>query len=602
MESRIKNNRICAITDPTGGMKMSYKNRKKNYPLYDNVKFEDIREMIEACRRDHSEKRALSWKLDPKNDKIYGMTFKECSDFVRALSTELISKGFSGKRIAIVSKGSPEWVLTFFSLMCISAVAVPIDAELSAEDISDMMNKAECDAVFFSSAVADKIGEASMNVPKLSLFVRIGRIQKNTVLPEGTVSLNSLKADGEEKLLYGDRSYFETQIDAEALAAIFFTSGTTGKGKGVMLSQKNICSNVVNGIRLFDLTERTMSVLPLHHTFGLTANIIGNYCQGIEICFSLGNRYIVSEMKQFKPKHMMLVPLYVETFYKKIVSGAEKSGKADVLSHLIKRSNSLRKAGIDMRKMLFRSIIDNFGGELELIICGGAPLSQRIIDFFDGIGITIINGYGITECSPFISGNRNEYRIPGSVGMVMPGGDVKIADPDKNGEGEIAFKGPNVMLGYYKDEQATSEVIDSDGYFHTGDIGRIKYEDGAAWIFITGRKKNLIILSNGKNVYPEEIENDISAIYGVSEVVVYAGKRRGSDDEDIIVAEIFPDSEALSGRGIEDVQKYFETEVRKINEKNTSFKKVNLIKIRSTEFPKNTSKKIIRYAIDKSVD
>lgn len=580
---------------------MASRNRRRNYPLYDTVVFGDVREMIENCRRDFSEKKALTWKINPKDEKTYSMDFAECREYVRSLSTELISRGIRGKKVAIVSKNSPDWVLTFFSLMCIGAVAVPIDAELSGDEISAMMEKAGCEAVFFSAALSDKIVTAQKKVKSLKLFVRIGAISKSATLPEGTLSAAALRADGAEKVLYGDRSYFETEIDREALAAIFFTSGTTGKGKGVMLSQKNICSNVVNGSRLFKLYDRTMSVLPLHHTFGLTANIIGNFAQGIEICFSLGNRYVVQEIKEYRPKHMMLVPLFVETFYHKIINGAEKSGKLGMLEKLIKRSDAMRKAGIDLRRTLFKSILDKFGGELELIICGGAPLSQKIIDFFDGIGITIINGYGITECSPFISGNRNEYRKGGSVGMVMPGGEAKIVAPDNNGEGEIAFRGPNVMLGYFEDEAATAEAIDADGYFHTGDIGRVVTEDGVDWLYITGRKKNLIILSNGKNVYPEEIENDIFEVYGVAEVVVYAGSRKNSPDEDVIVAEIYPDAEALAERSIDDVQKYFETEVRKINDKNVSFKKVNLIRIRNTEFPKNTSRKIIRYAIDKSI-
>ncbi|MBR6916970.1 MAG: AMP-binding protein, partial [Clostridia bacterium] len=581
---------------------MAYKNRKKNYPLYDNVTFVDIREMVENCKRSFASKIAFTWKTGPKDEKQYHMTFAECADYVRALSTELISRGFRGKRVAIVSRPSHEWVLAFYSLMCISAVAVPIDAELSPDEIASQLERAECEALFFSASTVSKICEVQKNNKNIKLYIKMGHIPSAEAIPEGAISIGALRADGAEKVVYKDRSYFETEIDPEALAGIFFTSGTTGKGKGVMLSQKNLCSNVVNGIRLFKLTEKTMSVLPLHHTFGLTANILGNYCQGIEICFSLGNRYVVQEIKEFRPKHLMLVPLFVETFYHKIMSGAEKSGKAEMLLKLIKRSNSMRKAGIDIRRTLFKSVIDKFGGDLELIICGGAPLSQMIIDFFDGIGITIINGYGITECSPFISGNRNEYRKAGSVGMVMPGGEAKIVDADNNGEGEIAFRGPNVMLGYYQNEEATREVIDEDGFFHTGDIGKVEREDGIDWIFITGRKKNLIILANGKNVYPEEIESDIFEVYGVSEVVVYAGKRSKSNEEDIIVAEIFPDFEALEERGVTDVQKYFEGEVRRINEKNVSFKKVNLIRIRNTEFPKNTSKKIIRYAIDKNID
>ncbi len=581
---------------------MAYKNRKKNYPLYNTVYFEDVREMMENCNRDFGPRIALTWKINPKDTRTFNMTFSECHKYVRALATELAARGFRGKRVAVISRGSAEWTLSFFALMCIGAVAVPIDAELSADEIKGLLETSESEAVFFSSPVSEKISSISRELEKITLYVKMGYFPAGVKTPEGAVSLASLRADGEDRVTYGDRSYYEGKIDREKLAAIFFTSGTTGKGKGVMLSQKNICSNVINGSRLFKLTDRTMSVLPLHHTYGLTANIVGNFGQGIRICFSLGNRYVAQEINEYKPRHMMLVPLYVETFYHKIINAAEKSGKLDALMKLIKTSNAMRRAGVDMRKTLFKTITEKFGGELELIITGGAPMSQKIIDFFDSIGITIINGYGITECSPFISGNRNEYRIPGSVGMVMPGGEARIVDPDENGEGEIAFRGPNVMLGYFKNDAATAEAIDKDGFFHTGDIGRILNDGSADWLFITGRSKNLIILSNGKNVYPEEIEADIAEVYGVSEVVVYAGKRRRSPEDDIIVAEIYPDREALGERGVTDLQSYFEKEVRRINAKNVSFKKVNLIRIRNTEFPKNTSRKIIRYAIDKNID
>ena len=263
----------------------------------------------------------------------------------------------------------------------------------------------------------------------------------------------------------------------------------------------------------------------------------------------------------------------------------------------MKASNGMRKVGLDLRRTLFKSVTKAFGGELRMIICGGAALNQDIIDTFDAIGITILNGYGITECAPLISCNRNECRKQGSVGVPIIGGEVKILDPDENGEGEIAYKGPNVMMGYYKEPEATAAVFTEDGYFKTGDLGRLD-EDG--WVYITGRLKNLIILSNGKNVYPEEIECEISRIPGVNEVIVYAGESEKKDVE-VIVAEIYPDSEKLESMGITDVQKYFEEEVRKVNTRTVSYKAVGKVKIRLTEFEKNTSKKIVRFKIDKSI-
>ena len=251
-------------------------------------------------------------------------------------------------------------------------------------------------------------------------------------------------------------------------------------------------------------------------------------------------------------------------------------------------------------------MLSNFGGELEMIICGGAALNQNIINFFESIGVTILNGYGITECAPLISCNRNEYRKRGSVGLPIIGGHVKIHNPDGNGEGEICYKGPNVMLGYYKDEAATAAVFDDEGYFHTGDYGKVEMEGEDQWIYITGRLKNLIILSNGKNVYPEEIETDIQGVYGVGEVVVYAGESKETNADgsnpDIIVAEIFPDKDALELRGITDAQAHFEAAIKEINAKNVSYKRVDRVKLRDEEFPKNTSRKITRFKISKTID
>jgi long-chain acyl-CoA synthetase len=259
----------------------------------------------------------------------------------------------------------------------------------------------------------------------------------------------------------------------------------------------------------------------------------------------------------------------------------------------------MRKVGIDLRKKLFASVTSAFGGKLEMIICGGAALNQDIIDTFEGIGIVILNGYGITECAPLISCNRNEYRKKGSVGVPIIGEKVKIADPNENGEGEICVKGPNVMMGYYKNPEATAAAFDEEGYFKTGDYGKL---DEEGWIYITGRLKNLIILSNGKNVYPEEIETEISRIYGVNEVVVYEGLNKDGSSKDCIVAEIYPDFDALKSHGITDAYNHFKDGVNEINKRSAPYKKVQIVKIRNEEFEKNTSKKIVRFKINRIVD
>ncbi len=582
---------------------MAFKNRKKNYPLYETTKFSNLREMTENVANRYPDRIAFSYKKNPTDKEILHFTYEEGRAFVRALATEFISMGLAGKTVAIIGEASPQWAFSYFALMSMGAITVPIDKELPVPDMASILGTAECPAVVYSTVAAKKVWEAKAGLPLLENMIEIG-----DKITEGAISLESVRLAGDEKYRAGDNSYYDYEIDNDALASIVFTSGTTGKGKGVMLTSKNICSDMEQGMYNFQITERTMCVLPPHHTFGSTVNFVGHYAQGCEIYISAGIRYIMNELSIFRPTHLVLVPLFVETFYKRIMTAVEKQGKLGLVKTMIKVSDALRKVGIDLRKKLFGSILKNFGGELEMIICGGAALNQDIIDFFESIGVTILNGYGITECAPLISCNRNEYRKNGSVGMPIIGGHVKIADPDENGEGEICYQGPNRMIGYYKNEEATAAAFDEEGYFKTGDYGKVITEINPItgkedqWIYITGRLKNLIIFSNGKNVYPEEIETDIQGVYGVGEVVVYAGESKSDPSKEIIVAEIFPDAEALKMHNITDPQTYFEDAIKEINKKNVSYKNVGKVKLRAEEFPKNTSRKITRFAIDKSID
>lgn len=577
---------------------MAFKNRKQNYPLYETTHFRDFREMVENVAKRFPDRNALSYKKNPHDKEISHYTYAQGREYVRDLATEFISMGVENKTVAIVGEASCEWVFSYFSLMSTGAITVPIDKDLPIEDMASILNTAECEFIVYSSAIDKKITALTALVPTLRSYIFWG---KSSI--DGTMDLDEVREAGRARFDGGDNSYYDREIDIDKVASIVFTSGTTGKGKGVMLTVGNICSDMEQGMYNFNITERTMCVLPPHHTFGSTVNFVGHYAQGCEIYISSGLRHIMSELKEFKPTHLILVPLFVETFYKRITSTAEKSGKLGALKLLIKLSDLLRKVGIDLRRQFFgKSVLSNFGGELQMIICGGAALNQDIIDFFESIGVTILNGYGITECAPLISCNRNEYRKQGSVGLPIIGGEVKIDDPNENGEGEICYRGPNRMVGYFKNEEATNEAIDDEGYFHTGDLGRVETEGEDQWIYITGRKKNLIIFSNGKNVYPEEIETDIQGVYGVSEVVVYAGESRSDAQREVIVAEIFPDYDALKLHDIEDVQGYFDEKIREINKHNVSYKTVGKVKIREAEFEKNTSKKIQRFKIDKSID
>ena len=577
---------------------MAFRNRKANYPLYETTHFRDFREMTENVAKRYPDRYAITYRKNPHDKEPVHITFAQARDRVRDLATGCIAMGMRDQTVAIIGETSPEWIFSYFALMSIGAITVPIDKELPAEDILSILNTAECSALIYSPAIEKKLPGILAGAPTLKTLIQTS----GEPLDGKALLIDGICRQGAERYAAGDNSYYDYEIDINKLASIVFTSGTTGKGKGVMLSVGNICSDMEQGMYNFQITYKTMCLLPPHHTFGSTVNFVGHFAQGCELYLTSGLRYLMKELEEFQPTHLVLVPLFVETFYKRIISTAEKTGKLKLLRRMIKISNGLRKAGIDLRKTLFKSVTKNFGGKLEMIICGGAALNQEIIDFFESIGIVILNGYGITECAPLISCNRNEYRKNGSVGLPIIGGKVKIIDPDENGEGEIAYKGPNVMLGYFRNEEATRAVLDDEGYFRTGDYGRVETEGNDQWIYITGRLKNLIIFSNGKNVYPEEIETDIQGVYGVNEVVVYAGESKSDPSKEVIVAEIYPDADALALHRITDAQAYFEEAIRKINQKNVSYKTVGKVKLRDTEFPKNTSKKIVRFEIDKSID
>ena len=576
----------------------------KNYPIYKTTFIDDMRSLVEEAAQNFPDSTAMSFKDKPSDKEVKKVTFMQWKDDVRNLGTSLIANGLREENIAIVGENSYGWCCSFFAVMAIGSVTVPVDKELPIEDIDGIISTTGCKAVIFGKTAESKIKAILENggLKSAELLVSIepkSSLEAETIGEKILTSVEALEAKGDELFKAGDNSYYDYKIDVNKLASIVFTSGTTGKGKGVMLSQANICLDMTLGMYNFDITRKTLHVLPPHHTFGSTVNYVGHLSQGCEVYISSGLKYVSDEIREQQPTHLILVPAFLEVMNRKIWTTARKTGKEGLLKAMMKVSDCLRKVGIDLRKKLFGSVLAAFGGKLELVICGGAKLDEEIIKTFDSLGITILNGYGITECAPLISANRNKYRKPGSVGTPILACRVKIDNPDENGEGEICVKGPNVMLGYYNNTEATAEVFDKDGYFHTGDYGRL---DEEGWIYITGRKKNLIILSNGKNVYPEEIEADLQKVEGVNEVVVYAGESKVQKDKITIVAEIFPDADLLADKGITDPQAYFEEQVKILNAKMPSYKAVKRVKLRDVEFQKNTSRKITRFSIDKNID
>ncbi len=565
----------------------------KKQILHERHEFENVRSLVEWAAETYGNDTAISYRTNPhKPETKVTISFTELRDNIRALATEMLAMGCAGKHVCIVGKLSYEWALTYYAALSIGAILVPLDKDWNAIDLADTASKADVSFVFCDESVSDKIAVVTETVKLEAEPVYLeAKKQERT--------LGSLVAAGSAKFAESPDDYFNAKIDNSALALLVFTSGTTGKGKGVMLSQTAILSDMSYVIPYIDTGKKTIAVLPPHHTYGSTVMFIGHMQIGCEMYISYGLRYIQKELKEEQPEHLILVPLYLETFYRKINAKVKETGKAEILEKTIKASNAARKVGIDLRKKLFSSVADVFGGNLKMIISGGAALNPEIIHFYDSIGISTLNGYGITECAPIVAVNRSRNVVDGSVGNVLDIDTVKIDEPNEDGEGEICVKGPNVMLGYYKDEDATAEAFDEEGYFRTGDYGKV---DKNNVLYITGRKKNLIILSNGKNVYPEEIESELGAVPGVMDIIVYEGKSVRGTDHNAIVAEIYPDKEFLEANGIEDAKAYFKPFVDEYNKNAVPYKKINILKVRDEEFPKNTLRKILRFKLDTTIE
>lgn len=565
-------------------------------PLTEHYTYVNIRELVEDVGKKYSDRIAYSFRRSPKDSETVRVTYARLAEDVRRLATAAVDKGLTSGHVAIIGKLSYDWIVSYLALLSVGTVIVPLDPNWSAEELADTVRAAECRTVFCSTDVKEAKRSLILSTANVENTVLLDKLDRN-----GTAF--ALTLYGKELRNNGKRYYETARVSPDEVSLLVFTSGTTGKGKGVMLSQTAIVRNICSGLEYLEVYSKTVGLLPPHHTFGSTVSILGNLIKGSETYISSGVRYVIKELKEQSPEHLVLVPLYLESFYKKIKETLKSTGKEKLFKHMLTVSENARRAGIDLRRKLFATVHKSFGGNLKLIICGGAPVSQELIDFFDKIGITVLNGYGITECSPLISVNPNpggkSLAKSGSCGKAIPTAKVKIKDPDEGGEGEICVKGSGVMLGYYKDPEATEAAFDEDGYFRTGDCGRL---DGDGYLFITGRLKNLIILSNGKNVYPEEIELELAAIPGVCEVVVYEGISSEGPEYNTIVAEIYPDASYLEAVGIKDAYEYFNEQIKDYNRHAIAYKKIGKVKIRDTEFPKNTLRKILRFKLDRAID
>lgn len=522
----------------------------KKYPYYKVGEPTDLRALINYCANTFSDKTAFWYKKKGEEIKV---SFKQLQADIDAFGTYLHSKGYRNVHIAVMGENSYEWVVSYFAIVNGGNVVVPIDKEANAEDVKFQLDKSDTTLFICSNTyrdVAEFCEIKSINMKAFADFLH----------------------EGKELLENGETSFINTDIDNEKLCAIVFTSGTTAEPKGVMLNHKNLAKDMIVSSKNLLVPEGTVALLPFYHTFGFMACVLCQMLKGYPVYINTSLKRAFDDIKHSQPKHVSVVPMLLVAIYDKIWSNVRNQGKEKLFKTMIKISNALLKVGIDIRRVAFKQVFEAFGGNLEMLITGGSAIDEKYIKGFRDIGIKVTNGYGITECSPIVATMRNEHYAPASVGAIHPELEGRIVD------GEVQIKGPTVFMGYYKNEEATAEAFDGE-WFKTGDLGSID-EDGL--LYITGRKKNLIILSNGKNVVPEELESLImNNIPSVKEVLVCGEK-------DSIIAEIFYDEET------DDAESVIKNEIDMLNKNLPSYKQIASVKFRNTEFPKTTTKKIKR--------
>lgn len=519
--------------------------RNKPYPYNDVYEISSFKEMIEYTSDKFGDNTAFWYK---KRKEVVKISYKQLKSDIEGFGTYLLNKGYKNTHIAVLGENSYMWIVAYLAVVCSGNVVVPLDKESEKEDLGKYLERSDTQIIVHTDMYSEEAkfeNVTAFNTNDFPEYIKIGN----------------------ELIANGDTSFADIIPDVKKTAAIVFTSGTTSEPKGVMLSEYNIVRDIVISVKNLAVPKGTISLLPFYHTFGFMACVLCQIYLGSSVYIIGSLKRVLEDIQFCKPKHVAAVPMLVITMYNRVWQTAKESGKDKLLKAMIKVSNALLKIGIDMRRKFFKSVIDAFGGELELLITGGSAIDEKYIKGFRNFGITVANGYGITECSPIIATMRNRHFAPASVGSVHYGLEARIVD------GEIQIKGETVFLGYYKDEASTKAAFDGE-WFKTGDLG---YIDDDGLLYVTGRLKNLIILSNGKNVSPEEIENILlEQVENINEVVVYG-------ENDLIIAEIF----AENRDGIEE-------KIDEINKTLPVFKQVKKVLFRDTEFEKTTTKKIKR--------
>ena len=572
------------------------KDKKSKNKYYEETHYKTVKEIYKRSIEKY--KNNIYILERPNHDhkaKFEEFTYERFGNDVINLGTGLMKYlNLPNERIVIIGENTYYWYVSYFSILCGVGIAVPVDKELPNNEIENVIKRSHAAAVIYSKKKKDAIDKIKDNLPMVKYFIEMN---SDEGVQGRDVGIEHVIAEGKKLTDAGNTEYMDVEIDPEEFKFLIFTSGTTSQAKGVMLCHRNLAENVnavSKYVKIYE-SDRFFSVLPLHHTYESSIGALLPFANGSSVAICGGLRYIVPDMQESKPTAMLAVPLLVESLYKKINQSIEKSGKSGLVNSMLHLTNALKSVGIDIKRKVFKEIYDNLGGNMRIIVSAAAPIDKKIGKWVQDIGIEFLQGYGLTETAPIAALTPECDPRVGSVGLPVNCAQIKIHNPNENGEGEIWIKSQTLMLGYYEDEEATKEVV-HDGWFNSGDIG---YQDKDGYVYVTGRSKNVIVTQNGKNIYPEEIELLLSKIPEIQECMVY-GKEVEGEKELIISVKVIPNMEEierLHGKDLseEEIHKIIWNKIKEVNKGLTSYKAIKNLEIKHDEFAKTTTMKIKRY-------
>ena len=558
--------------------------------LYDYIEIKNLKDMLNKTRNVYGKKTA--YKIRTQDNQYKKISHKEVRKMVDCLGTALIDLGLKGKRIAVIGQNRYEWEIAYLSVVCGTGIVVPLDKSLPANELESLIERSEIEAIFYTNKYEEdikKIKNSGKN--KLKHLISMDICEHS----EGIYSQEELIKKGELLLKEGNREFIDSKINSEEMSIMLFTSGTTSASKVVCLSHKNICSNLMDLASTLDVNseDTLLSVLPVHHVFECTVGFLLGLYKGAETVFCDGIRHIVKNLKEYNVSVMACVPSLYEGIFNIIKKQLEKENK---LQEILEKEEKYRNASMEEKRIIFKDIHDMLGGKVKLFISGAAKLDPKIEEKYRLLGINIVQGYGLTETSPVVGIGNNKYHKIGTIGKAVPSVKVKIDNPNEEGIGELVVKGPSVMLGYYENKEATDEVL-KDGWFYTGDLARI---DEEGYIYICGRKKSVIVLKNGKNIFPEEMENLVNKIEGVRESFIF-GKQQSDDKDDIkinvqLVFDREVTKEVYKVKNDDEIYKVLSNKIKEINKSMPPYKAIRGVLITEKELIKTTTNKIKRQA------